>query len=95
MGAADRQRDREISVRVRIELVKRWVDMSRVEVYVERGQVEIRGRMAFTGVKEDDKREMPIRLFALEGGVRAVGGVKNVIWRLGNWKKDGAKWLSK
>ncbi len=95
MPLSDRQNDRDLVLRVKNELVKRWVDLVRLEVHVSRGQVELRGKLVFEGFGHMSDSEMQTRLIILDPAVRAVQGVVGVQWRLKDWTKQGTRWVKR
>jgi len=94
-GGFNRQKDIEIASRVRVELVKRWVEMVKLEVSVIKAAVDIRGQLEFSGTPRLSDIDAAQRLKVLDSVLRSVHGVRSLQWSLTNWTKEGERWAKK
>lgn len=92
---AQRQLDRQLAVRARTEILKRQVDMALLNIFVEQGNVEIRGKVVFMGVPPSADTDYAQRLAMLDRAVRGLSGVKTMNWRLEDWVREFSQWRRK
>lgn len=86
--------DWKINVMARDELVKKWVDVSKLRVSTTRGVIEIAGELVFVGKAAEDVELLSLinRLRAIDRSLKMIYGVRDVKWNLSNWKKTGSRW---
>jgi hypothetical protein len=94
-GGFNRQKDLEIASHVRVEMVKRWVEMAKVEISVIKAAVDIRGQLEFSGTPRLSDQDAAQRLKILDMVLRSVNGVRSIHWSLNNWVKEGERWVKK
>lgn len=84
--------DWEINSRIRAELIKRRIDMRRVEVMTTGGVVYIKGRLGFRLSSKTKQEDIPQILEKLEIDLRRMPGVKGIKILFSNWRKKEDKW---
>ncbi|MGQ0644443.1 MAG: hypothetical protein ACT4O3_03010 [Elusimicrobiota bacterium] len=94
-GANDKKKDGQLVSNVRVQLVRRWIDTSRLDVYVEKGSVEIHGSLVFSNMVSPTEAEFAREIRGVETAVRTVHGVRDLHWKLANWEKVGLRWKKK
>lgn len=84
-------RDFQINSRVRGVLAKHWIDVNLVTVMTIRGVVFLQGRMRkiTAGSPQDEIGEEMLASMELE--MKHIKGVKQIVYRLEDWRKDGGK----
>lgn len=97
--------DWDINVSVRQELVKRFVDLRRVQFATIGGVVHLKGSIVFTKIKDGEEKIVATieerieaekrRLSELEKRIKKIKGVKGVIFNLEDWVKFGNEWKRK
>jgi len=90
-----RKIDWQINNAVKTELVKRWIDTSKVRISTTKGNVEIRGALEFIGQGiniYDSPTTIMNMLRTLELAIKAISNVRNVKFELASWKKTGGHW---
>lgn len=89
-----RKMDWQINNNVKVELVKRWIDVQKLRIASSKGIVEIRGALGFTG-KNEQSMEIPAImgvLKTLDMVLKGLPNVRDVKWHLDNWQKLGVNW---
>jgi len=89
--------DYRMKAQVRAILVRRWVDLSKLEYSVTNGVIYLRGslrpylteRMKDSTKNDDLELEMVVRL---ERSLRSLPGVRDVVFQLDRLKKVGWRW---
>jgi hypothetical protein len=94
-GASDKKKDTQVHSNVRFQLVRRWIDTNRLDVYVEKGRVEIQGSLIFSNMANPSEAEFAREIRGLETSIRTVHGVRDLQWRLSNWEKVGLRWVKR
>ncbi|MDI6792528.1 MAG: BON domain-containing protein [bacterium] len=84
--------DWAINVDVRAELVKRWVDVRKINISTVSGVVYLKGSIVFREDKGVPYRERPQIIKQLEEIIKKLPGVKAVKFRLANWIKMDGQW---
>jgi hypothetical protein len=79
--------DWEINSRIRAELIKRRVDMRRVEVMTVGGVVYIKGRLSFRLQVKMKEEDIPDLLKKMEYDLKRLPGVKAIKLLFSNWRK--------
>jgi len=90
-----RKIDWQINNSVKTELVKRWIDTSKVRISTTKGNVEIRGALEFIGQGiniYDSPTTIMNMLRTLELAIKAISNVRSVKFELTSWKKTGGHW---
>jgi len=97
--------DWDINVSVRQELVKRFVDLRRVNFNTIGGIVYVKGVVVFTKTKDSSEKIVASieerieaerkRLIDLEKRIKKIKGVKGVVFNLEDWVKFGNEWKRK
>jgi hypothetical protein len=85
--------DWQLNKNIRAELVKRYVDVSKLSIFTAKGIVEIRGELNFIMHSGEDLSSLTEKLKILESVLMTVPYVKHIVWRLSNWQRVGNKWL--
>lgn len=87
--------DWRINVDAKEELVKHWVDVSKIKISTTHGVIEISGELLFTGKAAGESEPMVINsmLKAIDRSLKVIPHVRDVVWRLKNWKKVGSRWI--
>jgi len=86
--------DLGVSAGVRRELSGRRIDLTKLKFPVKNGVVTIEGELSFVGM-EKSSDETAIELKFLESGLKAIFGVKEIIFAFTNWaKNDHGGWES-
>lgn len=86
--------DWQISHDAKKELVRRFVDITKLRVSCTKGIIEISGDLAFSlKSKEDTEVQVLVaKLKSIDSTLRAITYVRDVQWRLESWKKSGQRW---
>jgi hypothetical protein len=89
--------DYRMKAQVRAILVRRWVDLSKLEYSVTNGVIYLRGslRPYLTERMKDSNRnhEVEVELATrLERSLRLIPGVRDVVFQLDRLKKVGWRW---
>lgn len=97
--------DWNINVSVRQELVKKFVDLRRVQFATTAGIVHLKGSIVFTKIKDGEEKTVATieerieaekkRLSDVEKRIKKVKGVKGVVFNLEEWVKFGNEWKRK
>ncbi len=90
-----KKEDWKINVKVKETLVRKWIDVSKLRINTIKGNVDIRGKLAFTGKAKDDYTTPIIIINALkqlDQTLKAIPGVKTIKYSFEGWKKMGGKW---
>ncbi len=90
-----RKIDWQINNAVKTELVKRWVDTSKVRISTTKGNVELKGSLEFTGQGTsiyDSPSTVMNMLKNLELAIKSLSNVRSVKFELDSWKKTGGRW---
>ncbi|MEW6713194.1 MAG: hypothetical protein AB1403_25460, partial [Candidatus Riflebacteria bacterium] len=86
--------DLGVSAGVRRELSGRRIDLTKLKFPVKNGVVTIEGELSFVGM-EKSSDETAIELKFLESSLKAIFGVKEIIFAFTNWaKNDHGGWES-
>ena len=87
--------DWEINRKVKNELVKRGLNLSKIKISSTRGIVELRGELEFLTAqsKTISPEQVQLLLHQLDLSIRAIPGVKMIKWKIKNWQKMGTRWL--
>ncbi|MFH0947817.1 MAG: hypothetical protein V1833_02315 [Elusimicrobiota bacterium] len=90
----DRKIDWQINNNVKIELVKRWINVQKVRITTTRGNVEIKGDLEFTGSAAKDMEESAIMnmLKTLDMALKGLPNIRDVKWDLDSFQKTGSRW---
>ena len=87
--------DWQISKTIKHELVKRYIDVTRLGISTTKGIVEIKGDMNFQ-VKADNEKEFAAvaeKIKKIDIALRHVAFVREIHWKLANMKKVGLHWV--
>ncbi len=89
--------DYKLNAQVRRLLVRRWIDLSRLDYGVTNGVVYLRGSLgpaAFDEERnpEDARLEEITTATRLERALRQIPGVRDVIFQLDHIVKTGYRW---
>ncbi len=97
--------DWDINVSVRQELVKKFVDLRRINFNTIGGVVYLKGSVVFLKTKDSSEKlvvsiEERIeaekrRLSDLEKKIKRIKGVKGVVFNLEDWVRFGSEWKRK
>ena len=89
-----KQIDWKINSSVKQELVRLWIDVSKIVVSTTKGVVDISGAVNFTGAFANEKElaNLVNKLKSADTIVRSIYGVRDVRWKLKNWTKTGNTW---
>ena len=89
-----RKIDWQINNNVKIELVKRWINVQKLRITTTKGNVEVKGDLEFTGKASQDMEESAIvsMLKTLDIALKGLPNVRNIKWELDCFKKVGARW---
>ncbi|MDD5687818.1 MAG: hypothetical protein PHE88_08315 [Elusimicrobia bacterium] len=89
-----RKMDWQINNNVKIELVKRWVDVQKLRICTTKGNVEIKGSLEFTGRAAQDLEAVAVMnlLKNLDLALKGISNLRDVKWDLDCWKKVGSRW---
>lgn len=84
-------KDFQINSRIRGVLAKHWIDTNLITVMTIRGVVFLQGRLRkiTVGSRQDEIGEE--MLATMEWEMRHIKGVKQIVYRLDDWRKDGGK----
>ena len=95
MSDFDRKVDWQINNNIKVELVKRWIDVQKLRIMCTKGNVEIKGELEFTGklAAERDPTTVINFLKTLDLVLKGLPNVKSIKWDLHGWNKVGAKWV--
>ena len=87
--------DWQINNNVKQELTKRWIDISKLRISTTKGVVEIKGAISFTGQAGGDTELSTImnKLKNIDRAIRGINYVRDIHWKLDNWKKIGSRWV--
>ena len=89
--------DYKLNAQVRRLLVRRWIDLGRLDYGVTNGVVYLRGCLRTSGLDDErnseDARLEEITLAGrLERALRQIPGVRDVIFQLDHIVKTGYRW---
>ncbi|KPJ59181.1 MAG: hypothetical protein AMJ46_12150 [Latescibacteria bacterium DG_63] len=89
--------DYRINAQVRAALVRRWIDTSRLHVGTVNRVVYLNGVLCQTyRPRRDDAKDEINSMLSLikkvEHDIKAIQGVRDVVFGLTNFKKRGGKW---
>jgi len=89
-----KQVDWQINSAALQELVKRGVDVKRLQITSTRGILEIRGTLAFGAATIEDLDVMLVfnKLRIIDRTMRGIPYLRDIQWKLLNWKKVGQNW---
>lgn len=91
----DRKIDWQINNNVKIELVKRWVNVQKLRITSAKGYVEIKGDLEFTGKFATDLDRAAVQNFlkTLDMVLRGLPNLRGVKWQLSGWQRVGTRWV--
>lgn len=91
----DRKIDWQINNNVKIELVKRWINVQKLRITSAKGNVEIKGDLEFTGKFASDMDGAAVQSFlkSLDLVLKGLPNLRSVKWQLTGWQKVGARWV--
>jgi len=84
---------KETVVAVRRALVRRWIEVSVLDIHFYRGLLRLRGTLKF--LSGSSRAIDASFLSSLEHDLRKIPGVKQVDWDLSNWTKMDDGWRSR
>ena len=90
----DRRIDWQINNNVKIELVKRWMNVQKLKITTTKGNVEIKGDLDFTGKAAQDLEESAVMnmLKTLDMALKGIPNLRDVKWNLDCFQKVGSRW---
>ena len=90
----DRRIDWQINNNIKIELVKRWINVQKLKITTTKGNVEIRGVLEFTGTAAQDMEESAIlgMLKTVDMALKGIPNTRDVKWNLDRFQRVGARW---
>lgn len=90
----DRKTDWQINNNVKIELVKRWINVQKLRITTTKGNVEIKGDLEFTGKALQDLEESAVMnmLKNLDMALKGISNLRDVKWNLDCFQKVGSRW---
>ena len=90
----NRKIDWQINNNVKIELVKRWINVQKVRIITTNGNVEIKGELEFTGNDAKDMEESAIMnmLKNLDMMLKGIPNIRDIKWNLDRFQRVGAQW---
>ncbi|MDO8734579.1 MAG: hypothetical protein Q7K21_05425 [Elusimicrobiota bacterium] len=90
----DRKIDWQINNNVKIELVKRWINVQKLKITTTKGNVEIKGELDFTGSAAKDLEESAVisMLKTLDMALKGIPNTRDVKWNLDRFQRVGARW---
>ena len=89
--------DYRINAQIRVILVRRGIDLSRVEYGVTNSTVYLRGSIRTFAIRQTsdpsrDRLEEIESITRLERAIRAIPGVKDVVFQMDHLIKVGWRW---
>lgn len=89
--------DFEINKLVSEELIKKYVDVSKLRISTTKCVTEIKGELVFTGslAGETDPGVILNMMRKIDLGLKSITYLRDVRWKLENWEKKGSKWIKK
>ena len=90
----DRKIDWQINNNVKIELVKRWINVQKLKITTTKGNVEIKGELDFTGTASKDMEAASIlnMLKTVDMALKGIPNTRDVKWNLDRFQRVGARW---
>jgi hypothetical protein len=90
----DRKIDWQINNNVKIELVKRWVNVQKLRITSTKGNVEIKGELEFVGKNAGELDNAAIANFlkSLDMALKGLPNLRTVKWELTTWQRVGNRW---
>ncbi|HAM39234.1 MAG: hypothetical protein A2474_08215 [Elusimicrobia bacterium RIFOXYC2_FULL_34_12] len=90
-----RKMDWQINNNVKVELVKRWINVQKLSISSIKGNVEIKGEIEFTGKLAQDKDRTAILNFLkmTDLALRGISNVRSVKWNITGWQRVGNRWI--
>lgn len=89
-----RKMDWQLNNNVKIELVKKWIDVQKLRITAVKGNVEIKGELVFTGkfATDMDNAATVSFLKTVDMALRGLPNLRSVKWNLSGWQKTGVRW---
>ena len=91
----DRRIDWQINNNIKIELVKRWINVQKLSISSMKGNVEIKGEIEFTGKLAQDRDRTAVLNFLkmTDLALKGISNVRNVKWDITGWQRVGNRWI--
>lgn len=86
-------KDFQINSRVRGILARHWIDTNLITAMTIRGVVFLQGRMKKITMIPGQEEVGEETLASMELEMRHIKGVRQIVYRLDDWRKDGGKFL--
>jgi hypothetical protein len=90
-----RKDDWRIITLIKVELVKRWIDVGPLKISCTRGVVDIEGPLGFSGQGRnamDSITTIANTLKKIDTALKSVSMVRDVRWQLAGWERTGRFW---
>jgi len=85
-----RQDDWRLNNEVKIQLVRRWIDVSKMKISTTKGICEISGELIFTGQNADLELQSKIHILKdMHNALKGLPMMRDVKWNLHGWQKMG------
>lgn len=87
--------DWKIICNVKTELIKRYVDVTKLKIDCTKGSIEIQGTLEFTGQGKwamDTIQTINNALKKYDIVIRSLSNVRNLKWKLHSWEQKGRRW---
>ncbi|OGS46120.1 MAG: hypothetical protein A2539_03260 [Elusimicrobia bacterium RIFOXYD2_FULL_34_15] len=90
-----RKMDWQINNNVKVELVKRWINVQKLSISSMKGNVEIKGEIEFTGKLAQDRDRTAVLNFLkmTDLALKGISNVRNVKWDITGWQRVGNRWI--
>lgn len=93
MPGYSRKDDWKMNNDVKVHLVKRWIDVSRLKINTTKGFCHISGELLFTDSNAGLGPEQIAQLLKdLNAALMGIPRMRDVQWDIKFWKKTGTKW---
>lgn len=83
-----RKIDWQINNDVKVELVKRFIDVQALRISTTKGVVDIEGELKFVG-KDVEMKDIPFYMRNVDRALRGITYLRDIRWKLIGWKKEG------
>ncbi len=87
--------DWKIIKHVQADLVRKYIDITKLKINSTRGNVEIGGMLEFTGQARgamDSVMTISNALKNMNVGLRSISNLRTIKWKLQGWELRGQKW---